>query len=259
MWAVQYYRVYLLGRRFTLKTDHRPLQYLKSMKHEKVSLRLSNWIPILSGYDFDVIYQPGRLNEVADGLSRRPASQQVVCAVLTKSKRNGPCERENSSIPSMKSKSTPNFNSPFLKEIAFLQKNDAVCKDIAEKLQNGDSKVLATYKIIFDCIFLKNSQNYGMKLLIPKIYQPELLKQFHNDALGGHFGYNKVYKKLSESFFWKNMRSHVRKWFQSCKVCQLRNSSSFSKIPMQPIRTSRPFELLCIDIYGPLKTTKAKK
>lgn len=32
-WAITYFRPYLYGRRFTVKTDHRPLVYLFTMKN----------------------------------------------------------------------------------------------------------------------------------------------------------------------------------------------------------------------------------
>ncbi|PAA78757.1 hypothetical protein BOX15_Mlig016452g7 [Macrostomum lignano] len=72
-WAVEKLRHYLLGRRFVIKSDHKPLQYLQ-MDH--ANPRLQRWAFYLSGYDYEIQYQPGESNTVADGLSRIWASDR---------------------------------------------------------------------------------------------------------------------------------------------------------------------------------------
>lgn len=67
-WAVTYFRPYLLGRKFIIKTDHRPLVYLFSMKNP--SSKLTRMRLDLEEFEFTVIYVQGRLNVGADALSR---------------------------------------------------------------------------------------------------------------------------------------------------------------------------------------------
>ena len=52
---VEYFRHYLLGRHFTVRSDHRPLKFLFSTKNP--SGRIARWIEILSGYNFEVQYR----------------------------------------------------------------------------------------------------------------------------------------------------------------------------------------------------------
>ena len=47
---VEYYRQYLLGRKFTVRTDHRALVYLFSFKEPRG--RLARYLEILAAYDF---------------------------------------------------------------------------------------------------------------------------------------------------------------------------------------------------------------
>lgn len=68
VWSVKYFRPYLYGRKFTIKTDHKPLIYLFGMKDP--SSRLLKFRLTLEEYDFNIIYVKGKENVVADALSR---------------------------------------------------------------------------------------------------------------------------------------------------------------------------------------------
>ena len=54
VWAIKHFRPYLLGRRFKIFTDHRPLTWLFSVKDQ--GSRLMRWRLKLSEYDYEVIY-----------------------------------------------------------------------------------------------------------------------------------------------------------------------------------------------------------
>lgn len=61
-------RVYLLGRKFTIQTDHRALEWLDRLKDNNA--RLTRWSLALQPYQFMVRYRAGSSNNNADGLSR---------------------------------------------------------------------------------------------------------------------------------------------------------------------------------------------
>ena len=67
-WAVDALRYYLLGRPFTLCSDHAPLQWLHRMKD--VNNRITRWYLALQPFNFRVIHRPGVQMAVADFLSR---------------------------------------------------------------------------------------------------------------------------------------------------------------------------------------------
>lgn len=68
VWAIKYFRPYLFGLKFKIITDHKPLQWLMSLKEP--SSRLTRWKLKLSEYNFTVIYKKGKNNTNADALSR---------------------------------------------------------------------------------------------------------------------------------------------------------------------------------------------
>ena len=71
--SIEYWHFYLIGKKFTIVTDHQPLKALK--KINKPSTRLFNWALRLSSYNFDIKYRPGKNNEEADCLSRNPIDE----------------------------------------------------------------------------------------------------------------------------------------------------------------------------------------
>ena len=68
----RFFRHYLLGRKFTLVTDHRALQWLHNFKDpDGITTR---WLEKLAPFEYDVRYRPGKSIGHADGLSRIPSS-----------------------------------------------------------------------------------------------------------------------------------------------------------------------------------------
>ena len=70
MWAIITLRPYLKGVRFSLRTDHGPLQWIMNLAD--ASGRLARWRLRLLEYEFDIQYNPGREHHLADAMSRLP-------------------------------------------------------------------------------------------------------------------------------------------------------------------------------------------
>nr|GEY92861.1 reverse transcriptase domain-containing protein [Tanacetum cinerariifolium] len=69
VFALRLRRHYLYGTKCTVYTDHKSLQYILDQK--KLNMRQSCWIKLLSDYDCEIRYHPGKGNVVADALSRK--------------------------------------------------------------------------------------------------------------------------------------------------------------------------------------------
>ncbi|UYV83545.1 hypothetical protein LAZ67_23001432 [Cordylochernes scorpioides] len=68
--SVEKFRIYLMGRKFTIFSDHHALQWLKTIKNP--SGRLFRWSLRLSSNEYEVRYIKGKLQYEADLLSRNP-------------------------------------------------------------------------------------------------------------------------------------------------------------------------------------------
>ena len=70
-WALESLRFYLLGRRFTVVTDHAPLQWMA--RNRETNRRVTRWFLSVQAFNFSVIHRSGKRHGNADALSRRDA------------------------------------------------------------------------------------------------------------------------------------------------------------------------------------------
>jgi len=81
--ALKVWRIDLLGVRFGILTDHDTLRHFKTQS--TLSRRQACWTETLANYNYELSYIPGKLNTVADSLSRcsfpRDKPALTVCGI----------------------------------------------------------------------------------------------------------------------------------------------------------------------------------
>ena len=97
----EYYRQYLLGRHFLVRSNHQALTYLFRMKEPKN--RLARWIEILSAYDFSIDFRRGSSHGNADSLSRCADPWNCHCSDTDnlEALKCGPCKKCKKRIQEM--------------------------------------------------------------------------------------------------------------------------------------------------------------
>jgi len=79
MGAVKTYRLYLLGTKFELYSNHQAVRWLLQKKTaEGTAGRLWRWAHKLDEYEFKVQHKPGKTNVVADALCQVPQQAALV-------------------------------------------------------------------------------------------------------------------------------------------------------------------------------------
>jgi len=68
VWSLSHFQQYTYGAKVQVYTDHNCLRWLKTMANHNP--RLTRWALAIQRYDLDIHFTPGRLNTMADGLSR---------------------------------------------------------------------------------------------------------------------------------------------------------------------------------------------
>lgn len=131
-------------------------------------------------------------------------------------------------------------------------------------------KLLITNKdILFTLISInkfKESCNKVLKSLIliiipePKVIKndnekTELLQRYHCDPLyGGHIGQKKLYAKLREHFYWKNMSKDIAKFVRNCHKCLVNKAKVKNLEPLVITDTpQKSFDTIVVDTIGPFK------
>ena len=69
MWAIDKWKPYLNFRHFTLQTDNSAVVALMSKKD--LSGKMARWVMTLLSLDFTIKHRSGRINVIADALSRQ--------------------------------------------------------------------------------------------------------------------------------------------------------------------------------------------
>ncbi|GJU76122.1 putative reverse transcriptase domain-containing protein [Tanacetum coccineum] len=91
VFALRLWRHYLYGTKCVVFTDHKSLRYILNQK--ELNLRQRRWIELLSDYDCEIRYHPGKVNVVADALSRKGRDKPLRVRALMMTVHNGYKER----------------------------------------------------------------------------------------------------------------------------------------------------------------------
>ncbi|GJZ28517.1 putative reverse transcriptase domain-containing protein [Tanacetum coccineum] len=81
VFVLKMWRHYLYGTRCTVFTDHKSLQHILDQK--ELNMRQRRWLELLSDYDCDICYHPGKANVVADALTRKERSKPLRANIAT--------------------------------------------------------------------------------------------------------------------------------------------------------------------------------
>lgn len=243
VWAVKNFRCYLLGRKFTLYTDHKPLIHFFKITNE--STRISNFKFKLSEYDFEIKHKPGKLNVVADALSRLGTQnkQKQKTLVLTRAQvHNSQDGAINPRTNANKEEVGTNSQNKYTKPQAPNSNDDSN----EEFVINGEGVTPTENR----------KQNNKSTHLTDKEQIHSVLKSYHNTPLGGHQGVLKTYLRIRPHYRWKNMFGIIKNYVKSCKKCQMNKKNKRAIMPMMISSTSKkPFDKVFMDIVGPLPTT----
>ncbi|CAM8882492.1 unnamed protein product [Rhodiola kirilowii] len=187
--AIQKWRHYLLGTRFTIHTDHQPLRTILTQAMHTPDQQ--KWVAKLMGYEFYVVYRPGRDNKLADALYR---ISHVVCQSM---------------------------HGTFTPELSIL-------RALRNALQRDDStrQVIQGYETQPDQ-FPNHNFKDGLLLYRDKLVIPEdptlrdlILQEYHDTAVGGYAGIQRTLARVGAHFYWSSINNDVKLYVQQCATCQ---------------------------------------
>jgi len=226
VWAIEHFHVYLHGSRFTLLTDHKALEWLKTTKHPQ--RKLAVWALTLAGYDFEVKYKPGPTNVTADALSRRPVAAATD-------------DDSSTAYPPL----------PTIEELTAAQGLDPTCRDIKAKVAEGATRAVAGFMVDADGVLCKLQHLYNMPTLKPIIPAPLVGRVLaHTHARAGHLAGGTV--ELTERLFhWGTVKRDAETFAAECQRCQERKSPRGPRqVPSGTVTVSEANELIAMDILS---------
>ncbi|GBO17450.1 Transposon Ty3-I Gag-Pol polyprotein [Araneus ventricosus] len=268
--SIEHFHHYLYGRKFLLRTDHASLRWLLNFMEPEG--QIARWIQRLQEYDFEIQHRKGTSHGNADALSRRPCGES--CKHCSNAEKKFGIEIDTS----VKVLTTTSVDPWSSCEIQKAQLEDPAIKIILEKkLMSADrpswqeiapeSPATKRYWALWDSLHLKDGVLYRRwesddgrscrwQLILPKSRIPEVLRETHDSASGGHFGVMKTLSKTRERFYWDRLRADVEKWCRECHACGARKGpKTRTKGRLQRYNVGAPFERMALDILGPFPVT----
>ena len=122
---------------------------------------------------------------------------------------------------------------------------------------NKDDKIASKYLNQADYSVMDNNiLKYNNRIVIPSHLYEYVCQINHGHILSGHFGIRKTLNKIKDKYFWFDMTKFITKYVKSCSIFQLHKRNYTSVAKLQPIWPQHPFNIVNIDIIGPLKTTQ---
>jgi len=233
---------YLFGRKFTIFCDHQALIYL--IKTKDMTSRLAKFALKLLEYRFVVIHLPGKVNKIADALSR-----------IDWSKVENEVFQDKLAICSLQIKKAQDLVDE--KEVEISQKINNSTKIIFKSIVDGKGQ---GYQIQ-DKLIYRITENGTRRIIVP-IEDRELIKKiifsYHDTMLGGHLGLEKTKFNIQSRFIWAGMTGDIGRHVKNCKTCQKIKFKPHTKRSLEryPI-PNYPFEYCSIDLKGPLPITES--
>jgi len=232
--AIRHFRPYLHGRKFTVLTDHRALEFLLNPSTE-LSDRLQRWALKLQSYSFTVVYRKGSEMGHVDALSRLGRVNALATTALPDTL--------------LAAQIADPVLGPTRELLLFgTQPPDTVSSQV---LQLASHPGIALDSDRLRLVFRKDP-NEPARFCVPSSLRAALLTAAHDAPTSGHLGSARTLERLA-AFYWSSMRSDVANWCRSCTTCSARSSPRTAPPGLlMPLAPTYPGEVVVMDFLGPL-------
>ncbi|GKE35626.1 putative reverse transcriptase domain-containing protein [Tanacetum coccineum] len=188
VFALKMWRHYLYGTKCVVFTDHKSLQHILDQK--ELNMRQRRWLELLSDYDCEIRYHPGKANVVADALSRKERSKPLRVRALVMT--------IGLNLP----KQILSAQSEARKEENFINED---LHGMINKLEpRADGTLCLNNRSWIPC--------FGdLRALI--------MHESHKSKYSIHPGSDKMYQDLKKLYWWPNMKAEIATYVSKCLTC----------------------------------------
>ncbi|KAL3680009.1 hypothetical protein R1sor_022965 [Riccia sorocarpa] len=263
VYDVKKFKSYLQGNKFVFFVDHQALTYLVNKVH--ITGRIARWLLLLQEFDFTVIYKPGKINVLADQLSRIELGKEPeyeddsfpdehLLNIDLEEPDEGMSSGNDSDDTTAGDKETyeellkRGWQTPLRYFLAKGRLPDGTPYHIRKKT----AQKIRQYTLINRELYKK-----GIDLVLRRYVNEEDIQKIPEDAhegpSGGHGAGDATARKILHTGLWwpginKDCHNHVK----TCNECQ-RSSILKEGMPLKPVLPLGVFQKWGLDFIGPIK------
>ncbi|GMF09601.1 unnamed protein product [Phytophthora lilii] len=172
---------------------------------------MARWLSFFAEYDFRVEYKPGRLNVVADALSRRPDY-----AVKTTDANAIGVVRSSSPSSSIYDEPKAAYaHDADTQQLDYCcAPSDAARRELVPHLRARVHR----YRVHDGLLFYSAVDDNADRVVVPNDHDLRLrvMYEYHDAPTAGHPGRKKTYALLTRDFYWSHQYKWVRKYVRAC-------------------------------------------
>ncbi|GJS16834.1 putative reverse transcriptase domain-containing protein [Tanacetum coccineum] len=200
VFALKIWRHSLYRTKCTVFTDHKILQHILNQK--ELNMRQHRWLELLSNYDCEIRYHPGKANVVVDALSRKERDQPLrVRALVMTIGLDLPKQILNAQTEARKPENLKNEDVGGM----LVENSKDPEKFRTEKLEpRADGTLCFNGRSWLPC--------YGDLRTV-------IMHESHKSKYSIHPGSDKMYQDMKKLYWWPNMKADIATYVSKCLTC----------------------------------------
>lgn len=244
-WACERFQQYLIGKKFEIRTDHKPLLVcLHTKEIGGLTARLQRFRMRLTRFDYDINYVPGKELFTADALSRAPLENgQDDPDVLSK-------EFMVHYIGDITQEMllTTNVDKTTVKS---MQEQDESLVAVKQYVMEGwpvrekcKKSTLPFYRHRGEIAIYEEVLCHNDRIIIPERLRRKCLEGIHI----GHQGVNSCRNRARATIWWPGMSGQIKEIIESCEIC-IKNSTLTNDVFLSTELPNQPWEVVGADLF----------